>query len=178
MADWSSTPPPLAARWTIGGGFVLCFLVGAVVFSATNRNHAASQPIAFNHSKHLANGMACTDCHTGVETQARATLPALDTCMNCHATALTASAEERKVRDLAAAGKELAWVRLTKVPAHVFFSHRRHVVLAKIGCAVCHGPMEKATAPPARPFREFTMDTCLQCHENKRGGTECNDCHR
>ena len=178
MADWISIPPLLAARWTIGGGFGLCLVVGALVFPPADGDHSVSQPIAFNHAKHLANGMSCTDCHTGVETQASATLPALDICMNCHATALTGGAEERKVRDLAGAGKELAWVRLTQVPAHVFFSHRRHVALAKIACAVCHGPMEKATAPPARPFRLFTMDACIQCHENNRGGTECNDCHR
>jgi hypothetical protein len=38
--------------------------------------------------------------------------------------------------------------------------------------------MEKATTPPARAFRSFTMDTCIECHEKNQAGTDCNDCHR
>jgi hypothetical protein len=178
MAEWSSLSAFLPARWALPGGFGLCFLLGTIVFVGHNGAHNVTQPIVFNHAKHLANGLSCTDCHVGVETQAHATLPTMDTCIACHATALTESAEEQKIRTLATEGKGLAWVRITRVPTHVYFSHRRHVTLAKLTCATCHGPMEKATVPPSRPYREFTMDTCIECHENNRGGTDCNDCHR
>lgn len=177
MADGNSLSRFIQTHWT-ATGFAAGFVLSTVAFLGYSGRNSAAQPIAFNHSKHIANGLACADCHTGVETQARATLPSLDTCMNCHATAQTKSAEEQKIRALAAAGKEPAWTQLTRMPAHVYFSHRRHVVLAKLSCAVCHGAMEKAVAPPTKPFREFTMTACLECHENKRGGTDCNDCHR
>ena len=178
MNGWNILPALLTGRWTIAGGFGASFLLTGLVFLGFNANHLTPQPIAYNHAKHIENGMSCTDCHTGAETQARATLPTLDTCMACHAAALTKSAEEEKIRRLAAAGKELEWVRLTRVPAHVYFSHRRHVAFAKLSCATCHGPMEKLTVPPDKPFKDPTMDSCIECHEKNRAGTECNDCHR
>lgn len=158
-------------------GFGLFFLATFAIFSG-EQGGSNPQPIAFNHARHLESGMACTDCHAGVQTQARATLPTLATCMTCHETPLTESSEEEKIRALAAAGKELIWIQLSRVPPHVYFSHRRHVAVAKLDCATCHGPIEKATVPPRRPFQILTMDTCTQCHEKSRAGADCNDCHR
>ncbi len=174
--DSSNHPLGSRKRWIAPGGFALCFVLGAFAF--LGQGHAPTQPIAYNHAKHIANGLSCVDCHTGVETQARATLPSIDICMGCHAAALTKSAEEEKIRTLAAAHREADWIRLTRVPAHVYFSHRRHVAIAKMACATCHGAMEKLTSPPSKPFRVFTMDTCLECHQRNGGGTDCNDCHR
>ena len=138
----------------------------------------AAQPIAFDHAKHVENGMACTDCHTGVQNQAQATLPTLANCLTCHEAALTKSAEEEKVRSLAAAGKEAQWIQLTRLPSHVYFSHRRHVGVAKLDCSTCHGPVEKASYPPRSALRVMTMDTCIQCHQKSGARTDCNDCHR
>lgn len=52
------------------------------------------QPIAFSHLLHAGKGMLpdgrmgltidCRYCHTGVDTGAAATVPAVSTCMNCH----------------------------------------------------------------------------------------------
>ena len=173
LLDWLATLAPL--RWPSALGFGLCFVLGTFVFVGDHPGPSGPQPIAFNHAKHIQNQMACTDCHTGAQNEVRATLPALETCLLCHQAALTASAEEAKIRVLAAAKKELAWIRLTRMPAHVYFSHRPH---AKVTSNTCHGPMDKATVPPPRPFLRLTMDACIQCHEQKRAGTDCNDCHR
>ncbi len=159
-------------------GFAVLFLAGSFFFSGHNSMAPGVQPIAFNHSKHLASGMSCTDCHVGAEAQAHATLPTLATCLTCHENALTESSEEKKLRAFAAAKTELAWNPLTRVPAHVYFSHRRHVQIAGLKCAECHGAMEKLTAPPQKLFRPLTMDNCLQCHQQKQARTDCNDCHR
>lgn len=156
--------------------FGACFLIGGLAFLP--RARPAPQPIAFNHAKHVASGLQCSDCHAGALTQARAGLPQLDICLMCHQAALTASPEEAKVRALAAAGQEAAWTQLTRLPAHVYFSHRRHAQQGNIACAVCHGQMEKLTSPPARPFRVFTMDACIECHQKNRARTDCDDCHR
>ncbi|HLE36230.1 MAG TPA: cytochrome c3 family protein [Candidatus Acidoferrales bacterium] len=162
-------------HWPVFAGFGVFFL-GSFLFLLAGASDR--QPIAFNHARHVENGMACDDCHSGVKTQARATLPTLATCLACHEAPLTQSAEEEKIRALAAAGKELAWVQLTRVPPHVYFSHRRHVQQGGLDCAICHGPVEKLSVPPRKPFRVLSMDACLECHERSRARTDCNDCHR
>lgn len=178
----SVAPGPLApasgARRRVLLSFAVLFLLGNLVFLAGSRGSNNGQPIAFTHAKHIQNGMTCTDCHVGARTAERATLPALALCLTCHEAALTQSAEEAKIRAAAAAGQELKWVQHTRVPADVYFSHRRHVQSGRLECVTCHGPMEKLTAPPRGPYREVTMDGCLECHRKSRAGIDCNDCHR
>ncbi|HSA94174.1 MAG TPA: cytochrome c3 family protein [Terriglobales bacterium] len=158
-------------------GFGIFFLLGVVTFRAETFRPRV-QPIAFNHAKHIENGLSCSDCHAGVEGQAHAGLPDADVCLTCHEEALGQSSEEEKLRTLVHAGKPLSWAQLTRVKSDIYFSHRRHVQIARLACSECHGPIEKTTAPPVRPFRVFTMETCIRCHQTNRAGTECNDCHR
>lgn len=159
-------------------GFSLFTLVGVVVFSLADPRASSSQPIAFKHAKHVEAGMACPDCHPGAQDEVKATLPPLSTCLSCHEAEVTSSPEEAKIRTLAAAGKELQWSQLTILPPDVYFSHRRHVRLAGLDCAGCHGPMEKATAPPPRAYMPVSMERCLDCHEQRKVRNECTDCHR
>jgi len=158
--------------------FLVCFLLTDLLAIVIGASRTVHQPIAFNHSKHVESGAACTDCHTGAQTQANATLPTLATCLGCHETQLSQNPEEAKVRAIAASGQELRWTQLTRVPAHVYFSHRRHVQIAQLDCAECHGPVAKSTAPPVAAFRPATMDNCLACHARRSVKTDCNDCHR
>lgn len=45
------------------------------------------QPIAFSHKLHAGDmKMDCRYCHVGVDKSRHATVPSVDTCMNCHAT--------------------------------------------------------------------------------------------
>lgn len=138
----------------------------------------SAQPIAFNHKKHVDNGVGCTDCHAGAMEQARATLPPLSTCMNCHETALSSSPEEEKVRSAAGAKTDIAWRRITSVPPHVYFSHRRHTRIGGLDCSECHGQMKNASAPPTARFRQLDMNDCIRCHEQRGIKADCNDCHR
>lgn len=137
-----------------------------------------NQPIRYNHSVHIGNGMTCVDCHVGAREQARATLPTLETCMMCHSEPLTDKPEEQKIRTLAEAGQPLVWTQLTRVPRHVYFSHRRHATIGKIECQVCHGPMDTLTEPPRRVFRAMTMEACQNCHAQNNARNDCTDCHR
>jgi hypothetical protein len=165
-----ASAPPWAA------GFFAVFLAGSLVFGTGGG--AGPQPIAFNHALHVANGIGCTDCHQGAQQGERATLPTLSTCLTCHETELTPSREEAKIRAAAAAGQELQWTQLTRMPPHVYFPHRRHVQVAKLDCGICHGQMASLTAPPTAPFRKLDMDDCVGCHEHNKVYTDCNDCHR
>ncbi len=157
---------------------VVAFVVSFVSAGFLLQTKPPVQPIAFNHKVHVSNGINCVDCHAGAQEQAQATLPGITTCMGCHEAALTQSPEEAKIRDMAAAGAELKWAKMTRVAPHVFFSHRRHVHLAGLQCADCHGAMQDATAPPTRRFRRLDMDDCLHCHEQRGLKSDCNDCHR
>jgi hypothetical protein len=156
------------------GAFVVCFAAGLFVWGHTR----TTQPIAFNHSKHIENGIACTDCHAGAQEQARATLPEISTCMTCHENPMGQSPEEAKIRAAAAAGRELVWQQNARVPPHVYFSHRRHVQAGRVDCSECHGAMQKATKPPTARFRRLDMNDCIGCHTQRGVKTDCNDCHR
>lgn len=165
----------LASVQPVVAGFVLFLLSGTLLFWP---GHRVRQPITFDHAKHIKAGAGCTDCHSGAQDQSHATLPQVSTCLMCHESALTTSKEEAKIRTVAASGKELEWSQVTRVAPHVYFSHRRHVGVAKVDCAVCHGDMAMATSPPTRRFRPLNMNDCLACHEQHKVKSDCNDCHR
>jgi hypothetical protein len=167
--------PLMKKPWLLG--FVTTGL-GFLLLGAVWPTSGPSQPIRYNHALHVANGLACEDCHAGVRTGEKASLPSLDTCLMCHREPLTKSAEEEKIRTFESAGKEIPWVQITRVPRHVYFSHRRHVSLAGLNCSECHGSMEKRTEPPRRPFRAMTMNACIECHQQRNVHYDCNDCHR
>ncbi len=164
------------AFWLLGFG--VFFGLGLLLLGKVLSGSDAPQPIRYNHEVHLANGMACEDCHVGARTNESATLPGIDICLGCHGEALTKSNEEEKIRTFAREGRELPWVQVTRVPRHVYFSHRRHVAEGGLKCADCHGPMEARSEPPSRPFRPMTMAACIECHEQRKVSHDCNDCHR
>ena len=172
MPRWLHSVP----LWLAGAFFGL--LLGAVAFPRVAASWASAQPIAFNHAKHVSSGIACADCHAGVQSSAHATLPDLDTCMTCHSEAVGSSAEEAKLRRIAAEGGSLRWSQLLRLPPDIYFSHRRHVQIARLDCAPCHGRVGEATAPPNRAFWTAKMDQCLDCHRRSGAGIGCNDCHR
>ena len=112
----------------------------------------AIQPIAFNHKKHMDNGLECTACHETYQHSVVAGRPKLATCLLCHETALTQSSEEEKLRQYAQRHEEIPWQRLFKLPPHVRFSHRTHAVTGKVDCHTCHGDIGKTTKPPTRAY--------------------------
>ena len=168
----------LRAGGSLFVGFLLLFSATGLLSTRSSPSNPGRQPIAFNHSKPVANGMECVDCHVGARDQQRAGIPSITHCVTCHESALTESDEEKRLRSIAAAGAELAWRPVTHLPGHVFFSHRRHVALAGLSCDTCHGSMERLTQPPQVPLRPLTMASCIDCHTRKKAGNDCNDCHR
>ncbi len=155
-------------------GLVIAFFIGLVVFQPLFREEI-QQPIQFNHLAHQ--DLECQGCHESVETESFASLPPIDTCMLCHETPLTESPEEEKIRTLASEGKPIEWQQLFRQPAHVFYSHRRHVGIARLECRQCHGDIGESTQPPVR-VQNLTMDACISCHEQNQLEAGCVDCHR
>ncbi len=168
---------PFAA--SAAGFFVSFVATGAVGLAGLDApSPRLRQPIAFDHRLHAKeNGIECTTCHAffGVETFSG--LPAADTCAACHAEAMGQTAEEARLVSLLRAGEPLAWRPLFAEPRHVFFTHRRHVAVARIGCETCHGAFAEARAPPER-VRRLRMRDCLGCHRQAGAAVDCTACHR
>jgi hypothetical protein len=168
-------------RWTAAvlsfvGFFVL---TGAVsVWFSTPRVARAGQPIAFNHKKHVEElELACSTCHQFYEKETFSGLPGADICSSCHQEAVGKSKEEAKLVRLLQSGAPLEWTSLFRQPAHIFYSHRRHVVAARIQCATCHGSIAASTSPP-QSVRRLQMQDCLDCHRRSGVATDCTTCHR
>ena len=161
----------------------ICTLVMAAVGFAAGRvavpeAAAVSQPIQFNHRKHVKdNGLECTTCHEFVNTGKHAGLPSLSTCEGCHAEPMTKSSEEQKLVKLIAAKSPTSFNKLFRLPDHAYYSHRRHVAVAGLKCETCHGGIADSTAPPRYPLVTITMDTCKNCHAASKVTTDCTDCH-
>lgn len=134
-----------------------------------------SQPLAFNHARHQA--MACAACHRGADTSARAGIPQGDVCIKCHATAPAAAGAAALWPELAR-GRQIDWLRVTRVPDHVMFSHRRHVTLGRLECASCHADIGASVTPLRRPPRRLQMSSCIGCHRQVGVTEDCAACHR
>lgn len=136
-----------------------------------------SQPIAYNHKKHIALGLECSNCHAGIaEGRAHAQLPGIDVCMSCHES--EDNPKTKAIRDFAAARRPIPWKRIYRVAEHVYFSHERHVAIAKLGCAVCHGDMTAKETPVTRQAVPIKMDRCIACHRGRGVTNDCLACHR
>ncbi len=135
-------------------------LVAAAVWLAAAPPVAMRQPLAFPHATHQA--IDCVVCHRGAATAARASIPDAAFCGKCHSTL----------------PREIAWVQVTRIPSHVMFSHRRHVTLARLDCASCHGEMRDRRTPVATAATALTMTNCLSCHRHEDAAEDCAACHR
>lgn len=152
------------------------FAAGRVAFSP---NRSVTQPIQFNHQIHVKTvGLECATCHLYFAEGERSGLPDLGICQGCHQEPVTESPEERKLIALLAAPSQPAFEKLFRLPDHAYYSHRRHVMVAKLACEVCHGGIADTTAPPARPLVRMDMSACIDCHTRQNVQTGCTTCHR
>ena len=110
----------------------------------------------------------CQGCHKFVKEDPKN--PALD-------------AELKRLQPLLKREEPIAWVRVHRVPDHVYFTHAPHV-RAGVRCQECHGEVEKMEA--VRQVAPLTMGWCLDCHHRKQHErpaerarlTECVTCHK
>lgn len=158
--------------------FLSAFAALAVMAAVGCGPAPVEQPIAFNHLIHKEADITCDVCHTRYTESKVSGRPELETCMFCHEEALTDSVEEEKIRQYASEGTEIPWNRIYSLPDHVYYSHRRHVVVAGLECQSCHGNQGESTTPQTRPAVNHTMERCIDCHEENEASTACNSCHR
>ena len=170
-------------KWTAIPGLLL-LAIGAVVLSAysgasSSQGNGPDQPIKFPHPRHAGPvakgglGMNCLYCHNSANKSADVGMPAVNTCMGCHASVVGSTdamkAEIKKIvqyADYAAGGKNakpIPWVRIHKVPEYVHFPHVRHVN-AGVTCQTCHGQVQGMTK--VYQYSSLNMGWCINCHVN------------
>ncbi len=170
----------------------LAALTGAVALIGCGQAlpPAPAQPIRFSHRVHASlNRIACPVCHSYAALAPVAGIPSMSRCQGCHKfvkqdpqdPAITAQIQalEKYVED----DKPIEWVRVHRVPDHVFFTHERHI-RAGVDCKECHGDV--AQMDEARRVAPLTMGWCLECHRRKQAErpaeraalTDCLTCHK
>src|SRR5712692_4540092 len=124
------------------------------------RHRVPVQPIAYTHKVHLANGMECINCHTGVDTGPDAQLPSVKLCMMCHQAIATDKPEIKKLAAYFERGEDISWQRVYDYPpsAHVKFNHAPHI-RAGVNCKTCHDDMTRQTV--AVRMVDMNMGFCL-----------------
>ncbi len=140
-----------------------------------------TQPINFPHDVHTSKDMAgieCVYCHNSVEKSKHAGIPSANVCMNCHKGIQegrnTGKSEIEKIYKAVnfspktmqygnpKDAEPIVWNKVHNLPDHVYFNHSQHVVVGKIACQKCHGPVE--TMQTVSQYSPLTMGWCIDCH--------------
>ncbi len=173
---------PATAVGALGGALAL--------FGAWRSPAPPEQPIRFSHKVHAGDNLiGCTACHGYAERGPVAGIPSMARCQGCHKFVKAdehdpaVTAEIKALLQKLEEGTAIEWVRVHRVPDHVYFTHQRHV-LAGVRCQECHGEVERMET--MRQVSPLTMGWCLECHQRKQaerpaeraGLTDCWTCHK
>jgi hypothetical protein len=130
----------------------------------TRIGYAPVQPVPFSHRLHSDGlGIDCRYCHVGVDKGPVSSVPAAQTCMNCHNQIKTDSPALAPVRASYASGDPVPWVKVHQVPDYVYFNHAVHINRG-VSCVECHGQINAMeTVTHSKPL---SMGFCLDCHRD------------
>jgi hypothetical protein len=148
------------------GGLLYAVVLITGVFSPemSAMGYMPVQPVPYSHALHVGEmGIDCRYCHIGVETTAKATIPPTATCMNCHKSVRTESPKLALVRESAATGQPIPWVRIHDLPDFAYFNHAGHIQ-SGVGCVTCHGQINRMEV--VEQVAPLNMGWCLDCHRN------------
>ena len=159
-----------------------------LLYVNVTQGYEPEQPIWFSHQVHAGkNGINCVYCHSGAEKSKTAGIPSANVCMNCHKAIKTGTfTEDKEIPKIYAAldydvekdeygdnPKPIKWVRIHNLPDFAYFNHSQHVVVGKIECQECHGPVEDMHV--MRQESMLTMGWCINCHRNTEVKMEGNE---
>jgi hypothetical protein len=134
------------------------------------------QPLAFSHKLHAGNnGIHCLFCHRYAPVSPVAGIPAVADCRACHLFIAPNAPEIKKLAGYAERHEPIPWVRVYRLPDHVYFPHMMHI-RAEIACSSCHG--EVATMERITRSVSLKMGWCLNCHRQHKASIDCWTCHK
>ena len=153
---------------------VLLFLAGMALVEAQVKA-PPEQPVAYSHKLHVGTlKLKCSMCHTNPDPGEMMRLPVAATCMSCHSTVKTESAEIQKIAAASKDKRELKWTRVYQIPSYVNFSHRAHSETGN-ACSECHA--EVAVRDALFKEGDISMGGCMNCHRLKKASIDCTYCH-
>lgn len=134
----------------------------------TRVGYMPTQPVPYDHYLHVEQlGLDCRYCHNYVDQSGHANVPDAATCMQCHTQVKSDSPLLAEVRSSYESGEAIEWVRVHKMPDHVYFDHSVHVNRG-VSCVECHGNVnEMETVWHDQPL---SMAFCLDCHREPESG--------
>ncbi len=162
----------------VGGGFYFKYANQEI---GVQKGYAPTQPIAFDHSIHAGQyKIDCQFCHSTASYSKQASVPSVNTCMNCHSYVDAkdkyngeVSPEIQEVRDAYKNNTPIKWVRIHNLPDHAYFNHSQHVAIGKVECQTCHGPIE--TMKKVEQHTSLQMGWCINCHREAKVDVANND---
>jgi c(7)-type cytochrome triheme protein len=167
-------------RLAVAGALLIGLGAVAVASGSWRAPRSVVEPVAFDHKLHIEKeDLECTECHAGAEEGIHAGLPDIHECADCHERAKGEHPDEPKVRDFASKDVQIPFVRVERLPGHVYFSHRVHVKLAGMQCKECHGDVASRSEPIGAPVASLlSMKQCMACHREQHASLECVACHK
>jgi hypothetical protein len=150
--------------------FIFKIIVHDAIGLGRTIEYAPLQPIKFSHKVHATdNKIDCMYCHHSAETAKSAGIPSTNICLNCHELVREGTNSGRfeinKILANVENNHSTEWIRIHKLPDHVFFSHAQHAGVGKLDCKECHGLVEEEHL--VKQFSELSMGWCLDCHRSK-----------
>jgi menaquinone reductase, multiheme cytochrome c subunit len=159
-----------------GGAYAGVLFLGATSPVTLNTGYRPEQPVPFSHALHAGElKMDCRYCHNTVDKSAHSSIPATQTCINCHSPKTAAGAlpalsavhsDSRKlkpVHDSWRTGESIDWVRIHRLPDFVFFNHSAHVNRG-VSCVTCHGRVDQMEI--VHQDKDQSMTWCIDCHRH------------
>ena len=138
-------------------------------------DRSPTQPLAFSHKVHAGtNGIQCLFCHRFAPKSPVAGIPSVATCRSCHLFIATNAPEIRKLTGYWDKQEPIPWIRVYRLPDHVYFPHMMHIH-ANLECTACHG--EVATMDRITRSVPLKMGWCLNCHRQHKASIDCWTCH-
>ncbi len=160
---WANYLLPAIVLMGAGGVlYAITFVSLAGSAKTTAIGYQPKQPVPYSHAVHVGQlGMDCRYCHTTVDQAAFAAVPPTQVCMNCHTNIKSKSDKLLPIRESAATGRPVEWVKVHDLPDYAYFNHSSHVNKG-VGCVSCHGRVDQMDE--VRQVEPLSMSWCLDCH--------------
>lgn len=137
-------------------------------------------PLRFNHGQHLARGLSCSRCHTGIGRSRKSSdlnMPTGAICDECHTKQHPRPHDEaprcRMCHTAVDQGNRVTkGLRMPRPLLH--FNHALHIERGST-CADCHGDMRKVRL--ATTLQLPREADCLGCHDGFGATQRCAACH-
>jgi mono/diheme cytochrome c family protein len=182
----------MAVGTVILGGLAAYGFYFGVTEVGVQQGYAPEQPIKYSHKLHAGElAIDCKYCHSTAEYSKQASVPSVNTCMNCHKgvqlrdkyngeispeikkiyTAMDYDPDKPAGEQYGPNPKPIRWVRIHNLPDHAFFNHSMHVSTG-VSCQTCHGPIQEMEV--VQQFSTLQMGWCINCHRERNVDVENN----